>query len=322
MISVIMPTFNGAKTLERTLEAFSRLERPEGGWSLIAIDNSSSDGSLQILKRWRGYLPLVVLQEAKRGKNAALNRAMTNLRAQDQRPELIVFTDDDVEPTISWLRAMQDSARRNQAYDVFGGPITPVWPAPPPAWLRRLEHRYSNLYSISTARGGPCDCTQIWGPNMAVRGRHLPWLTFDPSVGPDGTQTYAMGSDTEFAMRLQRLGLKAYFEPEAAVGHLIKPHHLEKSWVLRRAYRAGLGAGLLGWDNGVAARDAANLALSAAKVAATFVPGLHARRMSALFNFQFHRGALEGRLRQRRQESALQEKSAAALRTMISSGMV
>jgi len=40
MLTVTLSTHNGAETLPTTLEAFTRLDEPEGGWKLIVVDNA------------------------------------------------------------------------------------------------------------------------------------------------------------------------------------------------------------------------------------------------------------------------------------------
>src|SRR5690606_12127703 len=43
MLSVLMATHNGADTIERTLAAMSVMEPPAGGWTLIVVNNASTD---------------------------------------------------------------------------------------------------------------------------------------------------------------------------------------------------------------------------------------------------------------------------------------
>ena len=42
MLSVLMATRNGARSLPTVLDAYSRLEPPPGGWKLIIVDNDDS----------------------------------------------------------------------------------------------------------------------------------------------------------------------------------------------------------------------------------------------------------------------------------------
>ncbi|MFM2086658.1 MAG: hypothetical protein RLZZ237_1527, partial [Pseudomonadota bacterium] len=92
MLTVLMPTYNGAGTLPEVLHAYTGLLPPRGGWRLIVADNGSIDGTAAVLERFRGRLPLTVVQVARRGRSAALNGAVARaLRQAGDGSELFVF---------------------------------------------------------------------------------------------------------------------------------------------------------------------------------------------------------------------------------------
>ena len=63
---------------------------------------------------------------------------------------------------------------------------------------------------------------------------------FDETMGPQSGQ-YRMGSETEFAMRLSRLGYKPWYCSSSRVGHIIRPHQMDPEWILKRANWSGRG---------------------------------------------------------------------------------
>jgi hypothetical protein len=65
-------------------------------------------------------------------------------------------------------------------------------------------------------------------------------MTFDESIGPRGCR-YAMGSETEFNLRLRRLGYAAVFLPQSVVHNVIRPHQMEFEFLIGRAFRQGRG---------------------------------------------------------------------------------
>lgn len=243
MTPLIFATYNGAATLPLMLDALTRIEPPEGGWRVIAVDNRSDDDSPAILESYRDRLPLDILQEPAPGKNRALNAALAELGSAVDGSDIVVFTDDDILPEPDWLRRLQAAARAHPEAYLFGGAIGPAWMAPPPDWLKAIGHEYGMLYARTSHPGGPCAAGDIWGPNMAVRPHVFSaGYRFSEKVGPDGTETYAMGSETEFLERVERAGFAARFVHEARVGHLVRPFQMERAWILRRARRAGRGA--------------------------------------------------------------------------------
>lgn len=234
-LTVLMATHNGAGTLPRVLTAFSRLQSPPGGYRLLVVDNASTDGTSNVLRELSKDLPLQVFQCPERGKNRALNLALSVAQG-----ELLVFTDDDVLPASDWLLRLQQVAATEAGFDIFGGAILPDWPSEPATWLLR-DTPIGMTFALTDPKlaRGPIFPGLIWGPNMMVRRRVFErGLRFNENIGPAAGQ-YVMGSETEFNLRAAAAGFKCFFEPEAVVQHIIRPHQMEREWVLQRAYRFG-----------------------------------------------------------------------------------
>ena len=237
MITVIFATRDRAEGLGRVLDTYRRLEPPPGGWKLIVVDNGSRDATAATLDGYADLLPLTRLDQPRPGKNRALNRALTHAEG-----DLVVFTDDDVLPAPDWLRQLRRAADEHPAFDLFGGAIRPAWPGEPPAWLFSCRVPLGLCYSINQRDSGPCSATVVWGPNMAVRASvFAQGFRFNEEVGPDGTVSYGMGSETEFNRRLEEAGHSALHVGDAVVQHIIRPEQLSERWILGRGYRHGAG---------------------------------------------------------------------------------
>lgn len=239
MLTVIFATHNGEGTLPGVLEAFAGVTPPVGGWRLIAVDNASTDatGSLLAECERRGDLPLSVLREDRKGKNRALNAALERARG-----DLVVLTDDDVLPEPDWLVQMRKAADDHPDFAIFGGAIRPAFPAPLPDWLDPADVSFGVLYAATRSASGPCSADHVWGPNMAIRSEIVErGLRFDPEIGPGVSARYPMGSETEFTVRLERHGYRAWFVAGAVVRHIVRPHQISEAYVVGRAYRHGFG---------------------------------------------------------------------------------
>jgi glycosyltransferase involved in cell wall biosynthesis len=237
MLTVIFATRNGMRTLPAVLDAYLRLQTPEGGWKLIVVDNASTDRSWETIISFQDRLPLTCLSEKKPGKNAALNAAVAHVEG-----DLVVLTDDDVFPKPDWLVRMRSAADDQPAYSIFGGVVLPRWEISPPDWLiERVPMEPVFTLTPSTLREGPMDYHFVFGPNMAVRTEVFnEGFRFDPTIGPRGP-SYAMGSETEFVSRLANHGYTAWHARDAQVEHFIRDFQMTSSWVLRRAIRFGRG---------------------------------------------------------------------------------
>lgn len=70
-ISIVVPNFNGAKTLRGTLD--SLLEQAYPGLEMIVVDGGSSDGSVEIIREYQHHLAWWA-SEKDRGQSDALNK--------------------------------------------------------------------------------------------------------------------------------------------------------------------------------------------------------------------------------------------------------
>ena len=149
-MTVVLATHNGGRTLDTTLQSFVRLQKPEGQWKLVVVDNSSSDDTGDIVQRYARQLPVQPLRGTTAGKNAGLNLAVPSFEG-----EYVVFTDDDIVVPRDWLRSYLALGAGHPEYSVFGGRIVPRWPGDPPQQILKsipLAAAYA-----AHAGGGPAN---------------------------------------------------------------------------------------------------------------------------------------------------------------------
>jgi L-malate glycosyltransferase len=236
MLTVLLSTKNRAEILRRTLEEFCSLQEPLSRWKLIVVDNGSTDRTAEVLASFADRLPLQVIYEPIPGKNAALNAGLRFVEG-----DLIVFTDDDTFPHRDWLVELRKAADSQRDYSVFGGRVLPRWESHPPRWVEWLDEGPVYALTDPSMREGPLSPYLVFGPNMAIRTAAFQFgVQFDPSVGPRSS-SYAMGSETELTVRLDRQGCKAWYVPSAVVEHFIRDDQMKKAWIWKRAIRYGRG---------------------------------------------------------------------------------
>jgi glycosyltransferase involved in cell wall biosynthesis len=237
-----MATWNGAPTLPRVLEACCRLQAPEGGWSLLIVDDGCTDSTREVVAGFADRLPLRLVSQARRGKNAALNLA---LQLAHEDTALYVFLDDDTVPAPDWLLRFEQCAREQPGHSVFGGAIAAEWSEPPPPWVPGVVP-LGATYAVGSAAAGPVAPGLVWGANMAVRRAVFEaGYRFDTAAGRDA-DTHAAGSAAELARRLAAAGYGAWFIPAAQVGRFIRRHQVSAGFILHRAWLAGRAARLEG----------------------------------------------------------------------------
>jgi glycosyltransferase involved in cell wall biosynthesis len=237
MLTLIVATYNGQRTLPGVFDAYTRLAEPPGGWKVILADNGSSDGTPKTAAEYAKRLPITLVTESRRGQNWARLKALEHIEG-----DLVVFSDDDATPDPDWLVQLRRAADTRSDYDLFTGAILPRWEVPPPAWVLRKAHP-GVCFTLTDPKlvEGPVPPRFVFSPNMAFRRRVFDLgYQFDPSVGPSGA-SYPMGSETDFAQRLGEAGFNTWYCPAARVHHFIRKEQLDEQWLLGRAFRYGRG---------------------------------------------------------------------------------
>ena len=238
VLTVLFATRNGATTLPLVLEAYDRLEPPQGGWALVIVDNGSTDDSRMIIAGFQDTLPVTCVLEPHAGKNIALNAGLAYVAG-----DLVVLTDDDAVPRPDWLVRLREAADSHAGYGIFGGAVVAHWETDPPAWLLNSVPLSAMLtLSDPNLMDGDAEGHYIFGPNMAVRAQiFADGHRFDPSIGPSDSPSYAMGSETEFVHRVMGHGVRAWYTSTAVVAHRVRTTQMRRSWILRKAMRFGRG---------------------------------------------------------------------------------
>jgi len=195
-VSVIVCTYNGARTLEQCLRSLCALDYPN--YEVIVVNDGSTDNSTAILGR---FPEIRVLRQANLGLSMARN---VGLRAA--RGSIIAYTDDDCFADSNWLTHLVYQFQRSDAAAVGGPNLSPDdgwWAACVAACPGQPMHV---LESDQVAEHIP-------GCNMAFRREALEAINgFDP-------QYRRAGDDVDVCWRLQQAGYWIAFAPGAFVWH-------------------------------------------------------------------------------------------------------
>ncbi len=98
-ISIVVPFYNEEKTIERCIRSLLELDYPERDYEILLVNNNSTDGSVDIVKK---YPRVRLLHETQQGDFAA-----RNLGLAEATGEIIAFTDSDTAPFADWLQQIR-----------------------------------------------------------------------------------------------------------------------------------------------------------------------------------------------------------------------
>lgn len=239
-ISLVIATFNGARTLPKTFASINQLKIPDNcEFNVIIIDNNSHDHTSLLLTEYHCQHSLVKLHQTRQGKNAALNLIF---EPDIVLGDLLIFSDDDVIFPQHFIHGYLQMTLSQPKTDIFGGAVIPHWPGDVPSELLEGIDAVVAFAITPTEAGyqtGFIDPVKLHGPNMAIK-RHVfdHGIRFNEDIGPNGGN-YMMGSESELLYRLKNAKHCAYYQHELKVEHIIRPEQLTPNWIAGRAYKAG-----------------------------------------------------------------------------------
>lgn len=97
MISVVIPAYNEAQVIEKTLASLTSQDF-SGEFEVIVVDNNSTDNTAEVVRQFQHKLNLKIIQEPQQGRGAA--RAAGFAKAQG---DIICSTDADTILPSNWL---------------------------------------------------------------------------------------------------------------------------------------------------------------------------------------------------------------------------
>ena len=196
-VSVIVCSYNGAKTLDRCLASLKEIDYPN--YEVILVDDGSKDDTQEIAARhpW-----IVNIRQENKGLSVA-----RNVGGYAATGEIVAYTDSDCMADPDWLYYLVHTLTSGDYAGVGGPNISP----PAEDWIQAC---------VSAAPGGPSHvlltdvvAEHIPGCNMAFHK----WA-FEKVGGFDPEYRKA-GDDVDFCWRLQQEGQVIAFSPAAIVWH-------------------------------------------------------------------------------------------------------
>ncbi len=235
-ISVVIPSYNRRQTLERVLDGYERQTSDAPAFELIVVDDGSTDGTTELLaERQPSRYPLRFERQDNGGPALARNRALELARG-----ELVLFTGDDVEPSLSLLAEHERAHRTHASADVIVLGLT-RWPPDLPltATMRHIDGLGAQQFSYHFMKAGAeYDFRHFYTSNASL---HRDLLDREPDHFATDFPAAAF-EDAELAYRLSLHGGRIVYHPAAEAHH---HHHYTARGFFRRQERCGEMAVLL-----------------------------------------------------------------------------
>lgn len=192
--SVIIPTYNRRRILQKALLALGEQTYPANLYEVVVVDDGSTDGTGEMVNSLQVPYSLVYLKQERGGPAKARNRAI-----EAASGELCIFIDSDIVVVSEFIEA-HVMAHRRRPKVVANGPVIHT----------------SDIDNPSSAQMKITDVSRAFFAtgNTSVEKRYLVEAgMFDEDFIEYGWE------DLELGHRLKKLGLKAVKVPEAKGFH-------------------------------------------------------------------------------------------------------
>jgi glycosyltransferase involved in cell wall biosynthesis len=260
--SVIVSTHNRSFSLPRTIRSVLRCDFPADAYELVVVGNACTDDTEAVVREaaQAAMCDVRYVAEPELGLHHARHAG-----ARAARSSLLLFTDDDVEVSRSWVGAYAHAFDAHPEMAAAGGPVWPQWEADPPEWL--TEHAAGDTCPpLALMSFGSefllAEKLSFVGANMALRREMLahfggfhPELFGGTALGP---------GESGLLEELHRAGVPIGYVPEAGVWHEVPLRRMRPEHFERWAFEGGGGDMFKRWyrkprARGWAARELARI---------------------------------------------------------------
>lgn len=202
-LSVIVPVYNGAATIEEQLDALLAQDW-HGRWEVLIVDNNSTDATPAIAARYADLHPgRVRIVEAPDQQNLSYVR---NAGVRHSRARSVAFCDADDIVGVGWLNAM---AKALEEHQLVGS---------------RLEYdRLNTMAGSGASRFASEGLASMFGYKVVTGGGSGCQRALWNALGGNNERWDSTGEDFEFSMRASRdFGVAPYFARDAVYHYRLR----------------------------------------------------------------------------------------------------
>jgi len=202
VISIIIPSYNSRKTIEKCLNALIE-QKSNTSHEIIFVD-SSDDGTTELVRKGFPEVKVIHFEEK------TIPSKARNVGVENAHGDILAFTDSDCIVDSNWLNSIVEAL--DSDYDVVGGSTINAYPFNPISVAEYyLEFRELSAHSPRREKIG-----LLATNNLAIR-KHI----FDKfGTFPD----IRASEDTLFIYNLRKNNVKTVFEPRIKITHMNRRH--------------------------------------------------------------------------------------------------
>ena len=216
-VSIVIPTYNRLKSLNRVLEALTNQTYPLDDFEVIVVSDGSNDGTDEYLRIFQPPYTFRTIFQSNQGPAAARNNGISQARGK-----LLLFLDDDVLPTPELLiEHLKVHAQHGENVVAIGPMLSPSDFKMSP-WVNWEQEALAKQYRDMDLGKWEPTARQFYTGNSSLARKHLTEIGgFDVS--------FTRAEDVELAYRLAVRGLIFIYNRDAIGFHYAERSF--KSWL-------------------------------------------------------------------------------------------
>ncbi|MBH5368979.1 glycosyltransferase family 2 protein [Bradyrhizobium glycinis] len=220
-LSVVIPTHNRRELLHRVLDALAHQTADPATFEVIVVPDGCADGTEGMLGAQNYPFALKIVEQSDSGGPAAARNAGSKAAVG----RILLFLDDDVEPSPGWLEAHRRSHELQVGPVVVLGPYPPVPHASPELFRAIARNWWTKHFDELKDPGHRFSFRDLLTGNLS-----LPAEVWEQVSGLD--PSFRAHEDYELGVRLMLRGIPFRFASDA-----LAYHHEYETTTLAGAFR-------------------------------------------------------------------------------------
>ena len=242
-LSIIIPTRNRSKVLQKALESIFNQDLSKKHFEVIIVDNGSTDDTKNIVNSFVTKIDnLVYIYDENPGLHVGRHHGLLEARAS-----ILVYVDDDIEATPTWLEGILESFE-DESVVLVGGKNLPKFESTPPSWILKMyekggKQKVVGFLSILDFGNEVQEINPnfVFGCNFSIRKSVLLEAGgFHPDGMPQNLIKYRGDGESYVSEFILEKGYKTIYNPKASVYHLCSTTRLTRKYFAQRSFNQGI----------------------------------------------------------------------------------
>lgn len=245
-LSVVIPTYNREKLLEKTLQSIDNAQLPPNFTvEIIVVNNNCTDGTQSVIENFKSQLKnadLDLIFERKQGRSAAVNAGINRANG-----DLVAMIDDDIQINSDWFVEVEKIFRgRWDEIDFVGGKVLPIWEIEPPKWVTEIKdvgicwRDYGEVEWSYTA-----ETPIVTGGHAIFKAEIFREIgLYSEELGVKKKNFISCEDDVMFD-KLSNAGKRGVYVPSLIVRHFVPAHRMTKNYFRQWHFGAGMSWSLM-----------------------------------------------------------------------------